>query len=225
MKKIITVGAAIAVTIMALTGCSASSGTSAGSNSSASGNQAPADWAKTKYGDFAATTKSGTGDSVVPIPAGAKAGIVTATHAGSANFVIQVIDANNTPTIDLLVNTIGAYSGVSAFGMNAIGGPGTNLKVSADGAWTIAIAPIDSATILPASGTGNGVYLYAGKAASTALTHAGSMNFVVSEYTDSALSIPLLVNQIGAYSGSVPFLAGPAVVTITADGAWTTAAA
>ena len=33
----------------------------------------------------------------------------------------------------------------------------------------------------------------------------------------------LLVNEIGAYSGTVPLSAGPSILTVTADGAWTLA--
>ncbi len=33
----------------------------------------------------------------------------------------------------------------------------------------------------------------------------------------------LLINEIGAYQGSVPFMAGPSLLLIKADGAWTIA--
>jgi hypothetical protein len=54
-------------------------------------------------------------------------------------------------------------------------------------------------------------------------THSGERNFVVFEETDAAFSYGLLVNEIGAYSGVVPLSAGPSVITVTADGAWTLA--
>lgn len=175
------------------------------------------------YGTFAVVNQSGTGDSVVAIPAGAKAGVVTATHQGSSNFAINVLDAGNQSTGDLLVNAIGNYSGVTAFGLNNIGGAGTNLQISADGAWTIQIAPISAAPVLPLPGgaTGDQVYKYDGKAGNWAFTNQGQGNFAVIQYGGAMPN--LAVNEIGAYTGTVPMFAGPTVIVVTSDGAWTVA--
>ena len=75
---------------------------------------ASAEWADETFGTFPATPASGTGDNIVDLPAGATGGIVTATHSGSSNFSITVLDAANGSTGELLVNTIGAYSGTTA---------------------------------------------------------------------------------------------------------------
>jgi hypothetical protein len=178
----------------------------------------------TKYGTFAPVDQSGAGDSVIAIPAGAKAGVVTATHQGSANFAINVLDASNQPTGDLLVNTIGNYSGVTAFGLNNIGNAGTNIQIKADGAWTLKITPISSAPALtlPGGATGDQVYKYDGAAGNWAFTNQGQGNFAVIQYGGA---IPnLAVNEIGAYSGTVPMFAGPTVVVVKSDGTWTVAA-
>ena len=183
---------------------------------------AVANYYDTNYGSFEAFTTSGTGDSVIALPAGVTAGVVTATHQGSSNFVLNVINAANEPTGDLLVNEIGNYSGTTIYGLLGFGDPGTNLQVSADGAWTVTISPVSSAPefTLPASGTGDAVYLYNGDASAWTITHDGSSNFVVLQYADSSMP-NLAVNEIGAYSGKVPMLAGPSVLHIGADGAWT----
>jgi hypothetical protein len=183
-----------------------------------------ADWAAKTYGSFAPVTKQGTGDSVVALPANVKAALVTASYDGSQNFSVQVIDAKNQPTLDLLVNTIGAYKGTTAYGLNGtLGGAGTNLKVSGAGNWTITIAPLSSASEQAPSGTGDGVFLHSGGAANAAFTNNGKGNFAVQEYTGEAFQIGLLVNQIGAYNGTVPISAGPSVITIKSDGNWTAA--
>jgi hypothetical protein len=173
------------------------------------------------FGTFAPVTKTGTGDSVVAIPAGAKAGIVTAEHTGSSNFSLSVLDSSNQSTGDLLVNTIGAYKGVTAFGMHSLGNDGVNIKVTADGNWSVIIAPISSAPELavPGGATGDQVYKYDGAAGNWALANQGQGNFVVAQYGGT---IPnLAVNEIGAYSGTVPMTAGPSVIEIQSDGAWT----
>jgi hypothetical protein len=92
--------------------------------------------------------------------------------------------------------------------------------VAANGDWTVIIAPVASAPELPASGTGDGVYLYDGPAPIWQITHSGSSNFSVVEKSPSSL-FGLLVNEIGTYDGSVTGVAGPSVIIISADGDWT----
>jgi hypothetical protein len=183
-----------------------------------------AEWADGEYGTFATFTQSGTGDSVVALPAGAEAGIVASTHDGSSNFSVSAIDANNEPTGDLLVNEIGAYNGGAEFGvggLSSVGDPAASLKISADGNWTVTISPISAAPQFPSSGTGDGVFLYDGDASNLALTHDGDSNFSVVEYTSELFGTDLLVNEIGSYTGTVPLSAGPALVTVSANGNWT----
>ena len=179
-------------------------------------------WATAQWGDFAPVSQSGTGDTLITLPEGASGGIVTATHNGQRNFAIAVLDASNGSTGELLVNTIGTYSGTTAWGVNALS-EGARLQVTADGDWTITLSPMGSAPVVTESGTGDGVFLYDGDAAALTATHDGSRNFVIIEETSDAFSIGLLVNEIGTYSGTVPLSAGPSVLTVTADGNWTLA--
>lgn len=180
-------------------------------------------WADSNYGTFTPVTQTGKGDNIITLPAGAKAGIVTATHDGSSNFSLSVLDASNASTGQLLVNTIGAYKGTTAYGFSALG-KGATIQVTADGNWTITISPISAAPAMVPSGAGDGVFLYSGKAGKLAATHDGSRNFTVSEETSEAFHDGLLVNEIGPYSGTVPLSSGPSVIVVGADGNWTLAA-
>jgi len=181
-----------------------------------------ATWADDTFGTFETVKKSGHGDSLITLPEGATAGLVKATHTGQANFAISVLDDSNQPTGDLLVNTIGRYSGTTAWGLMSLG-DGSRLQVTADGAWTITIRPFSKAKEFTGSATGHGdtVLLYNGDAAALKATHKGQANFVVYEETSQAFSMGLLVNEIGDYSGTVPLSAGPSVLTVQADGDWT----
>jgi len=181
------------------------------------------DWANEKWGSFDVITQTGSGDSLISLPAGATGGIVTATHDGSRNFALSVLDAANGSTGDLLVNTIGAYSGTTAWGIHALDG-GASIQIMADGAWTVTISPMGAAPAFGGAATGDAVFLYDGGAAALTATHDGSRNFIVREETGAILSMGLLVNDIGAYSGTVPLSAGPSVITVNADGNWTLAA-
>ncbi len=177
-------------------------------------------WADKAFGSFTPVTETGTGDNLITLPAGAAAGIVTATHDGSGNFALSVLDATNESTGELLVNTIGAYSGTTVYGFNALG-EGTTIQIMADGNWSLTISPVSAAPALAGGGVGDAVFLYDGKAGKLTATHDGAGNFVVMEETGKAFNFGLLVNEIGAYSGTVPLSAGPSALSVKADGNWT----
>lgn len=195
--------------------------TQTGGSGGASSSSTTSDLNK-KYGTFAAATHQGTSDGVVAIPAAAKAGLVTARHSGSSNFAIEGLTAQNS-TGELLVNTIGAYTGTTAFGFDVSGNSPVKLKVTASGPWAIKISPISTAPVVksPARGKGDAVHLWEGKATTWAITNRGQGNFAVINHGSGLLGDDLLVNEIGAYHGSVPVQDGPAVTTITSDGTWT----
>jgi TM2 domain-containing membrane protein YozV len=177
-------------------------------------------WAEKTYGTFAPVTQTGKGDNIITLPAGSKAGIVTATHDGSSNFSLSVLDASNASTGQLLVNTIGGYKGTTAYGFNSLG-KGTSIQVTADGNWSITISPVSAAPALVASGAGDSVFLYNGAAGKLTATHDGSSNFTLTEQTGETFHSGLLINEIGAYSGTVPLSAGPSAIVVGADGNWT----
>ncbi|WP_219993276.1 TM2 domain-containing protein [Cryobacterium arcticum] len=179
-------------------------------------------WAEEKYGVFDVVSETGSTDTIIDLPASAAAGLVRATFEGTANFSVQGLDADNQPTADLLVNSIGAYTGTSAYGLfGDLGETVVALKVTANVPWTIDVGPISYAADPAAVGFGDDVFLYGGEASKLTLTHDGSANFTVMEFTDNAMGMALLVNEIGAYEGTVPLSGGPSVIRFTADGNWT----
>ncbi len=176
-------------------------------------------WFDDEYGSFEPVQEAGAGDSVLSLP-DAAGGIVIAEHEGASNFALNVLDETNQSTGDLLVNTIGSYSGATAWGLSSFG-DGVTLEITADGAWNIEIIPFSEADAVPDSGSGDGVYLYEGDSAVLEATHDGQSNFIVREGTDALFSSGLLINEIGSYNGSVPMQAGPSVLAVEADGNWT----
>jgi len=176
-------------------------------------------WATTKYGAFEERRVTGSGDDVVMLPTGAKAGIVIATHSGDSNFIIEST-TNSGEYVGLLVNEIGTYSGTSAFGIDpwADGIP-KYLEITADGPWEITFRPVSKAPTLPSTGRGDGVFQYLASAATTkTITHRGESNFIVEAYKGSDWD--LVVNEIGNYSGRKRIAAGPSIIVVTADGSW-----
>jgi hypothetical protein len=226
LRKPILIGVAGLIAISAIGSAlggnnGSSTNQKAASSSQSSETTAPAaNWYATTYPAFTSIIKSGHGDSVIALPTEATAGIITATYTGSENFIIEGLDDSNGSTLDMPVNTIGKYSGTSAFGMNSSMGSATSkFKITASGAWTITISSLDSASALPASGHGDGVYKYDGAAPTWNIANKGSANFVVDQYSDSG-ELPLLVNEIGNYSGVVPGSAGPSIIVVQSDGNW-----
>ncbi len=197
---------------------------SAASDESTGGEEAaPATdaWYSDTYGSFDTFSKKGKGDGIIKLPAGAEYGVVTAVHKGSSNFSLSLLDDGNQSTGDLLVNTIGNYKGMTAYGFASFGNPGVKIQVTADGTWSVKVEPVSSAPALtlPAKGDGDKVFLYDGGAADWNIVHKGKSNFSVIQYSSDIMP-NLAVNEIGNYKGQVPMSAGPSVVIVSADGAW-----
>ncbi|MHA6668975.1 hypothetical protein ACX3O0_08905 [Homoserinimonas sp. A447] len=152
---------------------------------------------------------SGTGDSILPItlPDGVdSAAAATISHVGSSNFAIWSLDAAMNQD-DLMVNTIGNYNGTVLFN-NSSGVDISSLEISADGAWTVTVRSLlslrefDGAAV---TGVGDDVVIYRGGAGAASITHDGASNFAVWTYGDGS---DLVVNEIGAYTGTTRWMAG-----------------
>jgi hypothetical protein len=174
---------------------------------------------------FADISLSGTGDAVprFSIPDGIAA-IAEIHHTGRANFAVFSV-AEDGSNNDLLVNTIGNYTGTVLFDETS-GTHSVAFEVTADGAWTITVKPVTAARLWDGtsalSGSGDDV-IHIDPAieglATFNITHNGSGNFAVFAYSDSGSD--LLVNEIGAYSGESLVGSGTFLLEISADGAWT----
>lgn len=157
--------------------------------------------------DVVTISKRGTGPQVAVI-----------THVGWSNFAVHTLDSTMDST-DLLVNTIGNYSGTVLFDASSRGGESTALKITADGPWTVKLLPLTSVRSFdgsaPMTGRGDEVFAYTGAAKAAAFTHDGSSNIAVKFY---GTRNDLLINEIGPYSGTVVWARG--FYQVTADGNW-----
>jgi hypothetical protein len=175
---------------------------------------------------FATIELAGTGDAVprFEIPSD-QAAIASVTHVGGANFVIWTISDAGTQN-DLLVNTIGTYSGTVLFDEQD-GQHSVAFEVTADGSWTIAIQPLSGARgwngRAALSGAGDDVVRFR-RPVSGLLTadvsHNGAGNFVIHSFGGGPFGQDLLVNEIGAYSGEILISDGTFLLEVNADGGW-----
>lgn len=163
---------------------------------------------------------SGFGDDVLAISkhdTGTQA--VTIQHAGWSNFAVHSLDSS-LETTDLLVNEIGNYSGTVLLDGGWSDTETSKLKITADGAWTITLVPMQKVKSFngkaPITGVGDDVFYYKGEIASATFTHDGASNIQVKTH---GLDPDVLVNEIGVYKGTVVWT--PGLYSVHADGNWT----
>lgn len=170
---------------------------------------------------------SGSGDEVLKItkPSGAsQPAIITATHKGDGHFAIWSLD-KNLENNDLLVNTIGDYTGTTLLDPAQFGEAvsSTHLDISANGPWTIAIQAVGAARAMSSNkttGAGDDVLRWTGKAVTARITHNGSGYFGVWAREANGDYHDLLVSDVGEYNGTVVVPGGTRLVTIEGDGVW-----
>lgn len=176
-----------------------------------------ATWAGEVFGTFEPITESGSGDAVIDVPM--PVGIVEADYSGSEYFAIDVLDAQGASNDEIIVNSTGAYQGTTMWGSGNV--EPAQLQIVADGEWTVELKPMNAAPALAYAGSGDGVFLYDGDAVSVAAEHQGERNFLLFEMNGGPTGGAMLANEMGAFSGTVPLSAGPGIVVLMADGAWT----
>jgi hypothetical protein len=179
-------------------------------------------WADAKYGTFEGTDEAGDGDLVFPVPAGATAGLVQATNRGSEPFTVEVLDGDDQPIGDPLVDAAGPYSGITAYGLDARTEPAVSIRVTADGPWSINLGPVSYAQQLTPTGVGDDVFFYNGEDSTLEFTRTGESQFAVRQSTD--FGTEKLLDMVGPHEATVPIVAGPSVIAIQATGPWETAA-
>ena len=165
----------------------------------------------------------GSGDSIVDFDNPFEYGIVRITgNAGGSHFAVINYDSTGN-RIDLLVNTTDPYEGVLPLDF-AVGEHTTRFEVTARGAWTIEVRPLDDATFMEVpgviEGAGDAVIVLIGEAPDTAIIvgNPQSRHFAVIGHGDRR---DLLVNTTDPYSGQVLLQPNTVVLSVSAVGAWT----
>lgn len=166
---------------------------------------------------------SGTGDDIIDLSDLPETPLLlTISHEGNANFIIQAYDADNNLK-GLIVNTIGSYQGRRA--LNLFGELPARLSVQADGSWSIKIDDISKAPTLDVPGIIEGkgddiILLAGGKPDTISLSHQGQGNFIVMAHKVGDLFPDLVVNEIGKYEGKNLIPTSTDIIEIQADGPW-----
>ena len=195
-------------------GSSDSEKSSSSSSSSSSGFKA----ILTSLGTFESSTVDGSGDDVVDLPQPGTPCLMTISHNGSGNFAVHTVDSSGS-NVDLLVNTIGDYSGMVTDYTDYESAH--MLSIKANGSWSVTFSPLaDMAEV------GNGVqhsgdgvfFIEAASLTKLHLTNDGDSNFVVKGIGMS--DSKLLVNEIGAYDGTVVWSQPKSFLIVNSTGNW-----
>lgn len=161
--------------------------------------------------------KTGKGDDVITIDRSGVKIVKFDCPRCSGNTILETDGAES-----LLVNTIGKYSGKHWVDVRD-GSVTSTYTINATGAWTLSVGGIDQARVVtdgPITGSGDDVVIAQHAAKAAAITNKGKGNFIVEVVSLMRSTIDLAVNEIGGYSGTVPFN-GPAIVQVVSEGSWT----
>jgi hypothetical protein len=166
-------------------------------------------------------TYKGRGNKVLTIrkPEQGPVLITTAIRGADDNFTIYALDVDLNEG-DLLVNTIGNYTGTSILDKND-GDDTRRLKIDISGAWTVTLKPLTAARPMTTSvsGKGDDVIMYRGPSGVATVKNRGlEDNFTIYSYGSDGED--LLVNDIGNYSGETTIKEGPALLEVDGGGSW-----
>lgn len=174
---------------------------------------------------------TGTGDGVPGLSPIDEPVIVTMTHDGASNFIVAPVGANGEDGISW-ANEIGPYAGsIFQAGNSLFSGfskknPIVAAEVQADGNWTLQIRKLSSATRLPlgaGASKGDDVIQFSKLPKGfkrITFTHDGTSNFIVEPISAKGVDGVSLVNEIGAYRGTVRLPSGTKYLAVIADGNW-----
>lgn len=153
-------------------------------------------------------------DGVVDV-SGHTPSMMTITCNGSKPFVVTALDVNGR-IVDVVIDKVGRYSGTVAVLDPSV----TSLQIESSGNWTIDVADLASAPHVAgsSSGTGDSVFIRDGAAGSVRVTQSGLGAFSVKTSTGVVVA-----EGTGAFDATVPVPAGPVVLVVRADGAWSIA--
>ena len=164
---------------------------------------------------------SGSGDSVIPLvlPDGAdELAVASIISKGTGEFTVTGRNRDGRRT-ETLVDTSGRYSGTVAFNQarNSI----DELRVVADGEWSITLIPARQVPEMlggAASGFGDRVVVYRGAAGSASVTDDGPGHFHLTGFGRGG---KVVIHEHGPFRDVVRWPAGPSLIAINSDGAWT----
>ena len=174
-----------------------------------------------KYGTFEPLHYEGTGDSVVQLDVTGVPLVFTMRFDDSGYKSVKAIDGNG-DSVDLLVNTVGAYAGTTTTFDDRDYASVQMLEIHSDGNWSIDVTPISAVQTIASGATGMGdAVVYVPPRGSTVV----SFSFDDDSYHSAKGIVQgdrtrLLVNVAKQYTGDVIWKDGEGILLIQTEGNW-----
>ena len=168
------------------------------------------------------TAIDGNGPATVDLPASARpTAIVHAQYEGNDAFIVSGVNAAGRDTA-VLAQSVGPYDGSFPVGfVDPVKNPTTALRVDTTGAWHLDITEAKFAPELSGggvSGHGDAVLSYRGPQTPAHVIYPGTSPFAISTYANG--QVTRLASAVGPYDRKITLPAGPAFISVTADGDW-----
>ncbi len=140
-------------------------------------------------------------------------------NAAGGLFLVSTFDKGG-KQVGMLVNTLEPYEGVRVLDMTSFT-QAHALEVQGKGAWTVELRSARSAKAftLTASGRGDAVLRYEGRAGTAAIRGGGAMGLFMVMTRANGFPTPV-ASTVGTFSGSKRWPAGPVLVEVQSSGPW-----
>lgn len=168
-------------------------------------------------------TYRGTGTKTIRIrrPAGVAIVDMTGRAASTGVFAVYTVGADGSRT-GAVVNAFGpSYEGSRLLVDSPLARTAA-LEISASGPWTVTVRSERTAREMgrSASGSGDTVFLYTGKAGIARVRGGADRSLFVVNAMENGFRRSV-VNELGTFNGTKPWPAGPVLVEVQAKGRWT----
>ncbi len=165
---------------------------------------------------------TGSGNSVIDFEKWIGPAVLSATHDGDGDFIVDNYSANN-QKLGRMINTAGFY--VGSLPLDFAGGTRTTrFDITADGAWELQIIPLDLARgeIVPSTldGDGDDVIVIIDGAPGTMIIDASQTSDYFILWAFGEGSPVQLINSAGEYEGTVTAPAGTTSFAVMTIGPW-----
>lgn len=165
---------------------------------------------------------TGSGNSVIDFEKWIGPAVLSATHDGDGDFIVDNYSANN-QKIGRLINTAGFYVGSLPLDFSG-GTKTTRFDITADGAWELQIIPLDLARgeIVPSTLDGDGddvIVIIDGDPGQMIIDASQTSDYFIL-WAFGAGSPVQLVNSEGEYEGTVTAPAGTTSFAVMTIGPW-----
>ncbi len=172
------------------------------------------------YGRPEPAARDGSGEAVLSIPSGTRAGLLIVRHSGAGSMILEFNAGGGAPP-ERLLNVDGDYQGSLGFGLTTAASDGATVRItSSGGSWKVDLAPLSSAGAISDVQVGGGdqAFFVEGPVTLT-VVHQGIGSFALT-WTNAA-GTEVLITDSGDLTQTVRVEKESGVLSVRSSGTWT----